>query len=222
MRALRFGDYRIRTKLLIYVTAIVAATLASSAWIYHQRNVLAEADHWTEHTYQVLDEISGAMEGALNQRGGLRGYVISQDRSQILAFRNAQARFATNMARLKLLTADNPLQQRRLGEIETILDRWKTDVAEPTLQLMSNESTRAEALDAERRAIGNPAFNKMQEAMQEVIATEHQLLSAREQAKTEARDQITFAILAGGSVIVLVSVAAGSCLYAPSRGHSRV
>ena len=67
MTTLRFGNLRILRKLVICFAVIIAVALTSSAWIHQQRDTLTEADHWTDHTYQVIDQVNGALEGVLNQ-----------------------------------------------------------------------------------------------------------------------------------------------------------
>ena len=208
MRALRFGDFRILTKLVICFAVIIAAALASSAWILYQRDQLAEADRWTDHTYQVLDELNGALEGVLNQRGGLRGYAISENPSQLELFRRGQQEFSEHLAKVRQLTIDNPAQQQSVTDIATALNRWNADVAQPMLRLIANDATRAQALELERQAIAQETFTNIRSLFRDFENGERALLGDREQSKLRARGQITWAIAGGGAVMVLTAIAA--------------
>ncbi|HVZ51879.1 MAG TPA: methyl-accepting chemotaxis protein [Pseudolabrys sp.] len=208
MGKFRFGNLSIQTKLIICFAAIVVAALVSSAWIFLQRDRLAEADRWTEHTYRVLDEINGAIEGLFNQRGGLRGYALSNNASELEVFRTGQREFAEHIANVKRLTADNPLQQQRLSQIQDAIDRWNTEVAQPMLTMLHSDATRDQALALERQAISYETIGGLRREFAAVENTERQLLAARETTKTEARAQITWAIAASGVVMILVAIIA--------------
>jgi len=211
MRALRFGNLSILSKLIVCFAVIIAVALGSSAWIFHQRDRLAEADRWTEHTYKVLDEINNAMESLFNQRSGLRGYILARAPSELELLRTSQRQFAEHMANLKRLTADNPVQQLKLTQIEATVDKWNNDFVKPTLGLLANDAAREQAQSLEtleRQAVARNTVGYLRSDFAAVENTERQLLSGREATKAEARAQITWAITAGGIAMVLVAIAA--------------
>ena len=204
----RFGNFRILTKLVLCFSVIIAAALVSSAWIYQQRNTLADADQWTEHSYLVLDELNGAFEGAINQQAGLRGYVLSANPSTLDTFRTGRTQFADHIARLKQLTSDNPEQERRINDIETAVAHWNADIADPAIALMAAEATQPQAQKIERDAILRRTFPAVREKAAEIVAAERRLLVERDQAKAQARDQITLAIVAAAIAMVLLAISA--------------
>jgi methyl-accepting chemotaxis protein len=206
----RFGNFRILTKLVLCFSVIVAAALVSSAWILQQRNTLAEADQWTEHSYRVIDNLNETLEGASNQQTGLRGYVISTNPSLLDTYRDGTRHYADHLAALKQLTVDNPGQQRRIAEIETTMAGWVSDVAEPVISLMAAEATRPQALQIMRTAIDKKTFLAVRAKANEIEVAERRLLAGRERDKTQALDQITLAIVTAG--IAMVALAIGAVL----------
>ena len=208
MAGLRFGDIRILNKLIICFAVIIAAALVSSAWIFHQRNTLAEAEQWTEHSYQVLDELNGALEGMFNQRGGLRGYVLSGSQLQLEIFRTGHAQFTEHTARLKQLTVDNAAQQKRVQEMTGSFDQWNAEYAQPILQAMADGATRAQALVTLRESISKAVVNAALSKAHEIEAAERKLLAERKVTKQQALDQINMAIVGAGLAMVALAIAA--------------
>ncbi len=147
MTALRLGNVRILNKLVICFAAIIAAALASSAWIYHQRNTLADAESWTEHSYQVLDALYNAMEGTFLEQGALRGYVITGNPAVLDNYRTGRKEFENSIAKIGELTADNAAQQRRVAKIDKTVGQFADNVIEPTIKLMADPATRDQGIN---------------------------------------------------------------------------
>jgi methyl-accepting chemotaxis protein len=208
MSTLRFADFRILNKLIVCFGVIVAAALASSAWIYQQRNTLIEADQWTEHTFRVLDEISNMQEGARALQSGFRGYLISANPESLQSYRDGIKEFAASLAGLRKLAADNAQQQQRVSAVETTVNDFIGTVAEPSIKLMADEATRPQALERARANIARNQFATIRSQAQAIETVERNLLAEREAAKKSALSQITVAIVGAGIVMTLLALGA--------------
>ncbi|HEX3859071.1 MAG TPA: CHASE3 domain-containing protein, partial [Pseudolabrys sp.] len=219
MTTLRFGNLRILHKLVICFAVIIAAALTSSAWIYQQRDTLTEADHWTDHTYQVIDQLNGALEGILNQQSGLRGYLLTMSSTPLNSYHAGRRQFSEHLDALKQITSDNAEQQHRLTDIEQAVATWNAQIAEPAIALMAADAGRPQAQDLERNAIGRGTFPAIRAKALEIENAERSLLRMREVTKLEARSQITVAIVSAGIVMTILAIVSvmllGSSIAAP-------
>ena len=67
-------------------------------------------------------QVRNVLMHLLNAETGQRGYLLTGDSLYLAPYRQGASRFATDLSRLREMTADNPRQQARLREIETLAD----------------------------------------------------------------------------------------------------
>src|SRR5262249_13352260 len=139
MKIFQFRNHRILHKLAICFSAIIVTAACCSAWIFHQRQTLAEADRWTDHTYQVIAEIDLVQRNLINKETGRRGSLVTGNPANLEPYSAGQIGYAEHLAKLKQLTNDSVAQQRRLDDVETASKRWGDEVAEPAIQLMGRD-----------------------------------------------------------------------------------
>ena len=86
--------------------------------IVSYRNIhnLIESDRWVAHTHQVRSEIADLLVQLVDAETGARGYVITGVESYLEPYQSALDRIRKDLDEVRTLTADNPQQQRRLGE----------------------------------------------------------------------------------------------------------
>ena len=142
-----FSDRLIATKLTLAFGCILAIGLAGAVVTQVGLQRLTNANDWTTHTYIVLGETKDLLRGVLQQESSGKLYHRSRDpNARDLAV--AQGREPqTKLASLKVLTADNPSQQLRLGDLGVLMDRWQTYIANLTPDA-SDEDDLVEAVRA--------------------------------------------------------------------------
>ncbi|WP_246692368.1 CHASE3 domain-containing protein [Methylobacterium sp. WL1] len=122
----------------------------------------------------------------VDRETGLRGYLVTADPAFLAPYRSGTQAFDANLQRLRTLTSDNPAQQARIAEVETLAKRWQADIAEPEIGLMGQPSTQAEA----RARVGGGAGRALMDAIRakggEIEATERTLLTARQADEADA------------------------------------
>jgi signal transduction histidine kinase len=102
-------------------TALGAAVtiLVGVFWLsFRNTERLIEDASWRQHTYQMIAEIHTLPVGLIDAQAGARGYLLTGDERSLAPYRSGRGEFALHLARLRALTADNPLQQRRLTAFE--------------------------------------------------------------------------------------------------------
>lgn len=80
-----------------------------------------ESSRWVDHTQEVLQTIAEVNETVSRAESAQRGYLLSASDIFLTERDHAFAKVNNVVARLKTLTSDNPVQQRRLPELEKLI-----------------------------------------------------------------------------------------------------
>jgi diguanylate cyclase (GGDEF)-like protein len=103
------------------VIAIALTALAAISWLsFRENRHLNEADGWVSHTRDVL-ETSESLRSHLSDAAIARRLLLQGDLKQIDTFHASESASLTDFETLRRLTSDNPVQQKRLGQLEPIV-----------------------------------------------------------------------------------------------------
>jgi PAS domain S-box-containing protein len=190
--------------------ALALAVLVLVGLVSYRGTVdLIETTYLLAHTHQVLGNLESLLGAAVGSETSVRGYVISGD--ETFLERHAAARLETSriLATLKLLTADNPLQQRRLAALEprliSVLDSF-----DRTIQLR-REAGPAPAIERVRVGEGKQRMDAVRALVHEMEQEERGLLTRRSRAASATASR-TLAVILGGTVVALTLLVSGSVL----------
>jgi methyl-accepting chemotaxis protein len=136
-----FNNLRLAAKLAVLFGLVAIASVASFAYIYVQRGHVAQTTGWTTHTYQVLDALSGVGSAMTDQETGLRGYMITANKGNVAPLTAGRTTSAREFDKVKSLTSDNTIQQKRLEALDAAVKGWNEKVAEVGIQLMGTQDT---------------------------------------------------------------------------------
>lgn len=182
--------------------------LAFIAWqTWRSLNTLALRTEWVSHTELVRYQISGILQSVSDLEGAERGYAITADDAFLQPFNNARSGVANDLAALRRLTSDNPLQQASIQSLDDIL-RQRIEHAQQVI-----DQARSGNLSAARAAIADGAGARTTAAARAMIARmqdeEEHLLSIRAAADSHARSIATsLFLLLGILAIVLLALIA--------------
>ncbi|MBY0363794.1 MAG: CHASE3 domain-containing protein [Phreatobacter sp.] len=197
------------SKKLIFVFGVLILLSATlNAVIYYNKLTVQQANSWTTHTYQVIDQADAVMAAMVDQETGFRGYLITANADNLQPYRSGFTQFRTALGKIKALTSDNAAQQKRLDDIAAAAEEWRTEVAEKGIRLMAAEATRGAARDLEVTGAGKKTMDSIRLKMAELIEAERALLLSREAARVSAFSAITWAVMISAIAMLLIGVAA--------------
>ena len=85
-----------------------------------------EEQSWIAHSYEVIDSLRAILADGLDAETGQRGYLLTRKPSYLKPFHAAEARLDRDIDRFRLLTRDNPKNQKRAEELRKMFaDRFK-------------------------------------------------------------------------------------------------
>lgn len=175
---------------------------------------LVETSEWVDHTHKVIQSLTLVESLMKDAETSARGFVLAGRDSMLEPYLTANRELPREIASLRRLIVDNPRQQKRLDELETLLDR-KLSISSGHI-----EARRAEGLEGGARRVqsgdGQAAMQDIHRSVQEMIAIENDLLETRSaQAKDSAaaaRAVILWGSLLGTLLIVVVGAQISSSL----------
>ncbi len=170
----------------VFSYAELARFEASGDWVLHTQTVLGE-----------MEELSAALGEAEAEQ---RGYLLTGAAGHREAFQAAAGRAADELASLRRLTADNPAQQERLGELTPLVDGRLRALEE--LARDRKPGAAPDAALAARVEEGSGLAGKVRRLLREMRDDEGRLLVART-GEAEARAGRTHAGLAAAATAAL-------------------
>jgi PAS domain S-box-containing protein len=208
----RTGADPVGTPLLRRVATVAAAAvalgiLASLLWNGLQRSTNAE--RWIEHTYQVLNAASSVRSYLERAQTSQRGYLLTGSDQYLEAYQSAIASERQVRATLRLLTADNPVEQARLDEFDQLL-RTRLDMLAGAIELRRQQGTAAVA-DLVRANRGKERGDQLRAILDAVDNEERRLLHSRAMAASAADSRTRWILgLGSGSLVLLLILAGGA------------
>jgi PAS domain S-box-containing protein len=168
-----------------------------------QRSI--DAEHWIEHTYQVLDAESELRSSLGNAETAARGYLFTGDDRYRQLFQAALAAERKSFDTLRALTLDNRFQQARLDQCEPLV---QTGLGRMTGLIEGQRRQGGRAAAAEVELPGNVLSDQVAEILGAVEQEEHRLLQSRTKAARDEDSRTRWILgLGSGSLIVLLLVA---------------
>jgi diguanylate cyclase (GGDEF)-like protein len=103
------------------VAIAILITVGSLSWQSVSR--LIDTAHWVAHTHSVIEEIQALDSDLTAANASERGFAITGREEYLTGYSIANTRLPRRMVALRELSADNPIQLKRLDELDPIIDR---------------------------------------------------------------------------------------------------
>src|SRR5258708_7011737 len=124
------GNTRIADSLKRHLNKIIAVCFAVAVLIlgfigvitYRGITDLIHAADMVSHTREVLENVEALFSDLSEAESGQRGYIITGEEGFLEPYDNALAQITDHIKRLRELTFDNPIQQKRLADLKILVD----------------------------------------------------------------------------------------------------
>jgi len=168
---------------LVGVGLVVALLVVNAGVAYRNTRQLLEDAGRVAHTHEVLDLTSDVLLSLVDAETGQRGFLITGKDEFLEPYQQALARLDQQVRTLKDKTQDNPHQQARIGEMETLTTE-RLALLKKGIELRRQSAEEAQAFVATGRG------KEKMDAIRRLIATmeddEHDLLRDRERQSAVA------------------------------------
>jgi signal transduction histidine kinase len=185
----------------------ILSLLVMGAIAYRGMAVSAESDRWVRHTHEVLASLQDLRFAMNSVETSYRGFLLTNNESYIESYHADIASAKGEEATVLKLTVDNPVQQRRLREIE-ILTVEEVQFAEMVISLRQAKGLAA-AADAIRDRRDQRLMDQFQSLIHAMQDEEQRLLVPRDaDAKRRLRQTKTVLYL-GTALGFLIALGVG-------------
>jgi C4-dicarboxylate-specific signal transduction histidine kinase len=207
-----FANLPISRKLLAAFATVIAVIFVSSAILYSRLRVIESAKKQLIHTTEVLDTVQDALEAMLDQQIGVRGYLLTADETFLEPYHSGGHAFTAALRKLRELASDNPAQQSRLGELNDLANKWRSEVAEPRIAMMASPVSREGVRALEQSRASKPFMDLIRGKLTEIDGAERDLLSKRSVVQAQAFTTAYIFTMAGGAISLIVALLMGFLL----------
>ena len=203
---------------MLVAGAVALGVFASLVWTGLRSTM--DAEHWVEHTYNVLS-VAGSLRSSMeNAETSQRGYLLTRDDEHLQAYRSAVASARQAQAALRHLTLDNLAQQARLDELDRLVG-IRLDLLATTLEMSRLQGATAASVRESLKS-GKAAMDRLRADLDAADGEERRLLHIRTMAATEADSRTRWILGLGRGSLVLLLVMAGATIERHIHERRRV
>lgn len=205
------SNQSILRKLILAFALPLATLIGVSLVVLYSVRMANDAQRWVEHTQRVLVEITSAAHSADRAGLSLGEYAISGRPKAADEYDASLAQFRQHIESADSLTSDAAEQQQLLQSAKSMVERWRTDVADPlvdALKELPEDGNRAyRAADLATTPIGSSRsmLNEIGRTLEQAIANEHGKREVREDRVARMNARLRTLVL----VMLGLGVAAG-------------
>jgi len=196
---------RLRLKPGILGFGLALVLLIGASWLsYRTTGRLLEAAQSRQHTEDVISEVQQVLALVVDLESGSRGFVITGTDRFLLPYQAAVEGIPTRIADLRMLTADNPRQQRQIEALDPLL-KEKMAWTDGTIS-----RRREKGLEAAAAWIGSERGRELMVQIREILTSmeeeERQLSIGRDLALAASTSRMNLALLTSAALsLVLLS-----------------
>ncbi len=187
---------------LVGVGLVVALLVGNAGLAYRNTRQVLEDAGQVAHTHEVLDLTGDVLRTLVDAETGQRGFLVTGKEDFLEPYHQALARLDEEMRTLKDRTQDNPGQQARIGELETL-------TAERLALLRRGIALRRQRAAGAQALVATGQGKAKMDAIRRLVATmdeeEHGLLRDRERRSAVAyRTAVATELIAAALGLALV------------------
>jgi signal transduction histidine kinase len=159
------------------------------------------------HSQQVIATANQLQTLVIDLETGLRGFVITDDESDLQPWRAAQRRYPAAIAKLLALTNDDELQHARAVEIKNAVDTYLKTFSRPLVDFMRRNPEAARRVVA--TGYGREDVESIRDRFARFLATETAHSDARNvRARRTARTALVVGGIGLGTALLLILLGA--------------
>ncbi|MDD1783206.1 CHASE3 domain-containing protein [Enterovibrio sp. ZSDZ35] len=170
---------------------------------------ISQSVDWVSHTYQVIEKALLIEASALDMETGMRGFLLAGRDTFLEPYNEGRRVINTLISDLKVKVSDNPEQVVLLGEIDTVISDWRTDIAEPQIMLrreIGNGKTMDDIADLVAEAKGKFFFDTFRGQIATFIEREEVLMAERQAKAAATVSETNYTLIFGVIIAVIVAI----------------
>ncbi|QVL31406.1 CHASE3 domain-containing protein [Telmatocola sphagniphila] len=171
--------FKANNRSIFWGAGLLLALLATGfLFSYANTRRLRESEIWVSHTQEVLDVSEKILRRLVELESGVRGFLITDDEQFLIDALEIEQNLQHQAEEIRLLTADNPSQIRRIEELRPLYMQLRTTLKELT-ELRREDFEKARTLFASKKH--ERELRALRNLLEEFQKEERELLSVRQE-----------------------------------------
>lgn len=192
---------RLKLTAALGVALVILLVGVASLYALHQSTNAAAA---VEHSEQVRVQLERALTTIVNAETGQRGYLITQDTTYLAPYASARTDLDHEIASIRALTGDSPLQQHRVDSLALIADA-KLVIMNETV-VLTQSGNRDSALKIIITGRGAELTRRARNTIDEMEATQAEQLTERINIYNSRKLAVTLVTVVGSLLGATLSI----------------
>jgi len=159
---------------LVAILAVVVIAL----FTYRSIEVSAITAARVQHTQDVIEQTEALLSTFKDAEASQRGFLLTKEERYLTPFTDAKAALPGELQAIRTLTAENPIQQRRLATLDELTKQKLTELEQTITLGRADEYVRAIAIV--RTDLGHDLMERIRSVTAEIERDERAHLAARE------------------------------------------
>jgi len=205
---------------LIAGVGTALAILVFIGWLSYDSTRQNDKDRqWVMHTHLVLEKLGSVLANLIDAETGERGFIITGQALFLDPYNSSLSEVHQNLESLRELTADNPVQQRALDDLEPMIAA-KLSYLKYRIDVRNQEGSEA-LRDAGLEEIAKRRMDEIRLAIRNMKQEEIRLLAIRVKETNESTARTKVAIVTGNALALLFLALAGIVIL-QEMSHRRI
>lgn len=168
---------------------------------------LIETADWVEHTHKAIETVQGVLSDVKDGETGQRGFLLTGEARYLVPYEQGSANISKTVNSLRVLTKDNPQQQRRLDALEPLIQAKMAELQQ-TIDLRRKEGGFEASLTVVRTDKGQSIMEDVRKLVRDLRDEEERLLQERAvEAQASAHNAtLAIGIVTGCSFLFLILI----------------
>lgn len=192
---------RIKLSAALGVALVILLVGVASLYALRQSSDAAAA---VDHSELVRVQLERALTTIVNAEAGQRGYLLTQDTTYLKPYESARTDMTDEIARIRQLTADNPLQRPRVDSLEHVADAKLVTMNETVVLTQSGH--RDSAYKIIMTGLGADLTNDARNLIQSMEATQATQVAAQTSVYDNRKLAVILVTIIGSLLGATVSI----------------
>lgn len=160
---------KLRAQILAGYAVVLVLMAATAAVMASDINSLVDTSKWVAHTHEVIAKAHHIEKLLIDMQTGQRGFLLAGQDEFLEPYESGKKEYSKTMAELKVLVSDNPVQVKRLEDIELVVDEWHRVAA--SVAIAERQKVKAGAIDAAylQKLLGKGDGKGLHDQMRDII-----------------------------------------------------
>jgi methyl-accepting chemotaxis protein len=206
--SMTINNLRLPQKMTVAFAAVLSIVALMSVFLMTEVSAVTSAEKLNSESYNLVDLIDQTKADTFNQMKNVQSYLLTRNAAYLTEEAADERDFEQDFAHARKLTDGRTQLALLLDQVKTAHDDWKTQAGDPAVKLARESGTEGQSPAAASAA--NDALAKAFRAdVEQVLADANTWSNAEEASASGALHLIKVAVIAGGAVTALLSLAIG-------------